>query len=176
MQLLGFLDLLLHTCPVALMKSLTLYCLFYPLLTSGPMAPLMKALLTVFETGWHKFAKTGPADGCFNKWWNASCAQAKAQFNEHPCMHTKLAFQAACKAAKKTYFVHKLEDMVKHRKPWLGTHWIKDWPIPKVPQIQTTQGHTINELQPMFDAFQSQFHVMNVVTHNNAHTNTTRST
>ena len=72
-------------------------------------------------------------------------------------MCTRIAFQVACKSAKKAYFMYKLEDMVKYRKPWLGTCWIKDWPIPKVPQIQLAQGHTINELQPMFDAFQSQF-------------------
>ena len=115
------------------------------------------ALLALFDNEWRKFAKTGPADGQFNKWWNTSCGQAKAAYNIRPCMCTQVAFHAACKVAKKVYFACKLEDMVKHRKPWLGTHWIKDRPIPKVPQIQMALGHTINELQPMFDAFQSQF-------------------
>ena len=47
--------------------------------------------------------------------------------------------------------------MVKYHKPWMGTCWIKDRPIPKVPQICSSNGHTINKLQPMFDAFQHQF-------------------
>ena len=115
------------------------------------------ALISLFDTAWCKFAKIGPSDGQFNKWWNASCSQAKIQYNAQPCMHARLVFQAACKSAKKAYFTLKLEDMVKHCKPWLGTCWIKDWPIARVPQIQTAQGRTINELQPMFDAFQNQF-------------------
>ena len=112
------------------------------------------SLLVLFEDGWQKFAKTGPADGQFNKWWNAGCAQTKALYNDCPCMCTWVAFHAACKVAKKVYFACKLEDMVKHHKPWLGTHCIKDQPIPKVPQICTAQHLTI---KPMFDAFQCQF-------------------
>ena len=123
----------------------------------GSVDECAASLLALFEAGWQKFAKMGPADGQFNKWWNTGCDHAKATYNAYPCMHTRLDFHAACKMAKKAYFAGKLEDMVKHCKPWLGTCWIKDCPIPKVPQLCTAQGNTINELLPMFDAFQHQF-------------------
>ena len=114
------------------------------------------ALIMLFDAAQQKFAKAGPADGHFNKWWNVECAQAKINYNNYPCHHTCLAFQAVCKAAKKAYFAGKLRDMIKHCKLWLGTHWIKDCPIPKVPQICSSLGNTINELHPMFEVFQQQ--------------------
>ena len=123
----------------------------------GSVNEQARALINLFDVAWVRFAKTGIVDGQFNKWWNTNCALAKACYNEQLCMCTRLAFQVACKAAKKVYFAQKLEDMVKQCKPWLGMHWIKDRPIPKVPQIQTAQGSTINKLQPMFEAFQGQF-------------------
>ena len=125
--------------------------------SEGSVEEWAEVLIRLFQEAWAHFAKTGPADGQFNKWWNADCAQAKHDYNLHPCHCHCLAFQSACKAAKKAYFAGKLEDMVKYCKPWTGMRWIKDRPIPKVPQIHTQQGHMINELHPMFEVFQHQF-------------------
>ena len=113
--------------------------------------------IRLFNEAWSCFAKIGPIDGWFNKWWNDDCTQAKFTYNNHPTHHNHVSFQAACKTAKKAYFASKLKDMIKHCKPWLGMWWIKDHPIPKVLQICSVEGQTINELQPMFEAFQQQF-------------------
>ena len=70
------------------------------------------ALLQLFRTGWDTFAKVSNDSSHFNKWWSRDCSQAKSLFNAHPCMCTRLAFQAACRSAKKDYFSAKLNDMV----------------------------------------------------------------
>ena len=41
--------------------------------------------------------------------------------------------------------------MVKARRPWEASRWIKDRPIPKVPQIRDENNRTINELDPQFN-------------------------
>lgn len=58
--------------------------------------------------------------------------------------------------AKKEYFAHKIEEMVKSRKPWEGTSWIKQCAIPKVPQIEV-DGQVINSLDTFFDKMHKQF-------------------
>ena len=46
--------------------------------------------------------------------------------------------------------------MVKSRKPWEGTVWIKQRSLPKVPQI-TNNGAVLNNLDKMFDKLHAQF-------------------
>ena len=118
----------------------------------GSVEQCASGLISLFQEAWDYFAKVGPAEGHFNK-----CTHAKLVFNNHPTHHHYIAFHATCKAAKKAYFANKLINMIKQCKPWVGTQWIKDCPIPKVPQIRSTAGNTINKLQLMFEAFQQQF-------------------
>ena len=61
-----------------------------------------------------------------------------------------------CKMAKKAYFAKKVEEMVKSRKPWEGTRWIKQQALPKVPQIMD-DGKVLNDLDKMFDKMHDQF-------------------
>ena len=58
--------------------------------------------------------------------------------------------------AKKEYFAHKIEEMVKSRKPWEGTSWIKQHAMPKVLQIEIN-GQFVNSLDMFFDKMHEQF-------------------
>ena len=84
------------------------------------------SLIAIFDSAWDKCAKTGPSGSHFNKCWNNDCAMAKLAYNACPCHRARSTFHKACDLAKKTYFTLKMEDMVKHCKPWTGTQWIKD--------------------------------------------------
>ena len=46
--------------------------------------------------------------------------------------------------------------MVKQRKPWEGTGWIKQRQMPKVPQI-VDNGRVLNDISQMFDKMHQQF-------------------
>ena len=72
-----------------------------PQWSEGSVEDWATSLISLFDSAWNKFVKQGPADGHFNKWWNTNCAQAKLSYNACPGHHTCLAFQTACKAARK---------------------------------------------------------------------------
>ena len=65
-------------------------------------------------------------------------------------------FLRQCTTAKKEFFAKKIEEMVKQRKPWEGTSWIKQRAMPKVPQI-THNGKVINDITQMFDQMHLHF-------------------
>ena len=46
--------------------------------------------------------------------------------------------------------------MVKQRKPWEGTNWIKQRQMPKVPQL-VDNGKVVNDISQMFDKMHQQF-------------------
>ena len=103
---------------------------------------------------WDRFSKPGLP--YFNCWWNANCQAAKDVYSREGTQRARYAFLAQCKAAKKSYFVQKIEEMVKNRKPWEGTSWIKQRALPKVPQI-SIDGIVLNDLDHMFDQLHNQF-------------------
>ena len=58
--------------------------------------------------------------------------------------------------AKKEFFAKKIEEMVKQRKPWEGTNWIKQRAMPKVPQIMEN-GKVLSDISQMFDMMHNHF-------------------
>ena len=103
---------------------------------------------------WDKFSKPGLAT--YNHWWNDECRAAKHQYKASPSAHTRGHFLQQCKLAKKEYFAHKIEEMVKSRKPWEATSWIKQCAMPKVPQIESN-GRVVNSLDTLFHKMHEQF-------------------
>ena len=101
-----------------------------------------------------QFSKPGLAQ--YNCWWNEDCCQAKLQFEASPSWSMRSTFLHQCKLAKKVYFALKIEEMVKSRKLWEGTGWIKQRVLPKVPQI-VDDGQVLNDLDHMFDKMHAQF-------------------
>ena len=113
-----------------------------------------QAMIDAFNDGWSRFSKQGLAS--YNRWWNDSCLRAKLLYQAHPCNDTRRDFLAQCKFAKKEFFAKKIEEMVKQRKPWEGTNWIKQHQMPKVPQI-VHDGRVLNDITQMFDKMHQQF-------------------
>ena len=111
-------------------------------------------LIDSFTTAWNRFSKPGVAQ--YNCWWNEACQMAKKLYTDTLLHQTQQGFLWQCKLAKKEYFVKKVEDMIKSRKPWEGTGWIKQQPLPKVPQI-VLNGQVLNDLDQMFDKMHEQF-------------------
>ena len=111
-------------------------------------------MITSFSEAWDKYSKPGLSQ--YNRWWTGQCQHAKQTYNEHPTRTNRRAFLHQCKLAKKAYFAKKIEEMVKSRKPWEGTSWIKQRALPKVPQI-AVDGHVVNSLDQMFAQFHAQF-------------------
>ena len=106
------------------------------------------------HNAWDHFSKPGLAQ--YNRWWNENCWLAKFEFETSPSNATRNAFLAQCKAAKKAYFAKKVEEMVKIRKPWEGTGWIKQHALPKVPQI-IDNSKVLYDLDQMFEKMHDQF-------------------
>ena len=111
-------------------------------------------MINSFTEGWTQFAKLARAT--YNRWWNDACSVAKAAYQHQPDTAARRAFLKQCATAKKEFFAKKVEEMVKQRKPWEGTNWIKQRQMPKVPQL-VENGKVLNDISQMFNKMHQQF-------------------
>ena len=120
----------------------------------GDVNTRAQQMINTFQDKWDKYAKPGVQH--FNRWWNKECRMAKDAYLHSNSIQTRATFLQQCQLAKKAFFAKKVEEMVKTRKPWEGTQWIKQHAMPKVPQI-THNGQVLNDLTLMFAKLHEQF-------------------
>ena len=125
-----------------------------PRWAEAPALSRAQCMIDSFKEGWARFAKPGRVN--YNRWWNDDCLKMKMEYHAHPTTATRRDFLRQCATAKKEYFAKKVEEMVKQRKPWEGTGWIKQRQMPKVPQI-VDNGRVLNDISHMFDKMHQQF-------------------
>ena len=111
-------------------------------------------MIDAFQSVWNKYAKPGVAR--YNRWWNEECQVAKQAYIELNTIDSRAHFLRQCRLAKKAYFAKKIEEMIKRRKPWEGTGWIKQRAMPKVPQI-VHNGEVLNDIDRMFNTMHNHF-------------------
>ncbi|KAF8687537.1 hypothetical protein AX14_003668 [Amanita brunnescens Koide BX004] len=105
---------------------------------------------------WSKHSKRPRIDSNPNSWWTDDCQLAKDKYLLHRSRANLNAYNAATKAARQAYFLHKIDLMTENNAPWEGIRWTKPRPPPKFSSI-TRNGAPIPDMPTLFDVMHSQF-------------------
>ncbi|KAF8662340.1 hypothetical protein AX14_007089 [Amanita brunnescens Koide BX004] len=108
------------------------------------------------NAAWSTHSKTPRVDTNPNSWWTDDCQLAKDRFLLHRSRSNLNAYNAATKAARQNYFMHKIDLMTENNAPWEGIHWTKPRPPPKYSTI-LNRGQPIQNMPELFSTMHSHF-------------------
>ncbi|KAF8689424.1 hypothetical protein AX14_003341 [Amanita brunnescens Koide BX004] len=113
-------------------------------------------ILTAANLAWATHSKLPRIDSNPNSWWTDECQLAKDKYLLH---HSRLNLQnynAATRAARQAYFMHKIDLMTENNAPWEGVQWTKPRPPPKYSTI-LRNGQPIPDMPTLFDTMHGHF-------------------
>ncbi|KAF8694408.1 hypothetical protein AX14_002053 [Amanita brunnescens Koide BX004] len=113
-------------------------------------------IASLASASWTTHSKTPRIDSNPNSWWTDECQLAKDKFLLHRSRTNLFAYNAATKAARQDYFMHKIELMTENNAPWEGVRWTKPRPPPKYSTI-LNDGQPIQSMPDLFATMHTHF-------------------
>ncbi|KAF8669036.1 hypothetical protein AX14_006085, partial [Amanita brunnescens Koide BX004] len=92
-------------------------------------------ILTLANIAWTAHSKTPRTDSNPNSWWTDDCQLAKDKYILDRSRANLALYNAATKAARQDFFMHRIELMTENNAPWEGLRWTKPRPPPKYSTI-----------------------------------------
>ena len=113
-------------------------------------------ILTLVNQAWSAHSKLPRVDSNPNSWWSDDCQLAKDKYLLHRSRRNLMNYNAATRAARQAYFMHKIDLMTENNAPWEGIRWTKPRPPPKYSTI-LRGGQSIPDMPTLFNTMHSHF-------------------
>ncbi|KAF8701567.1 hypothetical protein AX14_000387 [Amanita brunnescens Koide BX004] len=113
-------------------------------------------ILALANTAWTTHSKTPRVDSNPNSWWTDDCQLAKDKYILDRSRTNLAVYNATTKAARQSFFMHKIELMTENNVPWEGVRWTKPRPPPKYSTI-LNNGQPIPSMPDLFATMHAHF-------------------
>ena len=114
------------------------------------------SIQTAVSAAWSTYSKLPRIDSNPNTWWTEDCQLAKDKYLLHRSRENLRAYNSTTKAARQTFFMHKIELMTENNAPWEGVRWTKPRPPPKYSTI-LQNGEPIPDMPTLFNTMHAHF-------------------
>ncbi|KAF8693785.1 hypothetical protein AX14_002282, partial [Amanita brunnescens Koide BX004] len=114
------------------------------------------SIRTAATIAWNTYSKLPRIDSNPNTWWTEDCQLSKDKYLLHRSRENLRAYNATTKAARQTFFMHKIDLMTENNAPWEGVRWTKPRPPPKYSTI-LRNGEPIPDMPSLFSTMHDHF-------------------
>ncbi|RXW14340.1 hypothetical protein EST38_g11511, partial [Candolleomyces aberdarensis] len=118
---------------------------------------MTSAIADAFSTAWLKHSSEYTVGPNSKEYWNNECTRTLEEYRRVMSVENHKAFRSAVKAAKRTFFDERIEEIATtNKRPWDLMDWVKERKNPPCEAIQFN-GQPCHELNDLWDALHNTY-------------------
>ncbi|RXW14339.1 hypothetical protein EST38_g11512 [Candolleomyces aberdarensis] len=118
---------------------------------------MTSAIADAFSTAWLKHSSEYTVGPNSKEYWNDECTRTLEEYRRVMSVENHKAFRSAVKAAKRTFFDERIEEIATtNKRPWDLMDWVKERKNPPCEAIQFN-GRPCHELNDLWDALHNTY-------------------